>query len=218
MPSETQADRKKRTKQIIAKLRKAYPDARCALNFSNPLELLVATILSAQTTDKGVNIVTRKLFEKYKTPADYAGADTAVFEQEIKPTGFYRNKAKSVQGACREIVARFGGRVPDTMDELLTLPGVARKTANVVLGNAFGKNEGFTVDRHVLRVAARLGLSQSDKPEKMEQDLMELVPREDWTNFSHMLILHGRAICTARKPACDTCPVNKLCPSAFTVK
>lgn len=217
MPAESQADRKKRTRQIIAKLRKAYPDARCALNFSNPLELLVATILSAQTTDKGVNVVTGKLFQKYRSAADYADADTETLQQEIKPTGFFRNKAKSVQGACRQIRDRFAGRVPDTMDELLTLPGVARKTANVVLGNAFGKNEGFTVDRHVLRVAARLGLSRTDKPEKMEQELMELVPRADWTNFSHMLVLHGRAVCAARKPACDGCPINKLCPGAFKV-
>ncbi len=217
MATETDPQRQARTKKIIAALKKTYPDAHTALNFTNPLELLVATILSAQTTDKGVNVVTEKIFRKYKTAADYANADVRQFEQEIHATGFFRNKAKSVMAACRKIVQDFGGKVPDNMADLLTLPGVARKTANVVLGNAFGKNEGVAVDRHVARVAGRLGLVTSERPEKIEAELMELVPREDWCLFSHLLIDHGRATCTARKPDCEHCPVNKLCPSAFKV-
>lgn len=217
MARETQNQRHQRAGKILAILRKTYPDARCALNFSNPLELLVATILSAQTTDKGVNLVTDKLFKKYRTVRDYASADVDEFQQAIRATGFYRNKTKSVLGAARKIVDGFGGKVPDTMEGLLTLPGVARKTANVVLGNAFGKNEGVTVDRHVARVTGRLGLTANTDPVKIEQELMELIPRDDWTAFSHMLILHGRAICAARKPDCAACPLNKICPSAFKV-
>ena len=207
----------KQADEIFAILRKTYPKVRSALNFSNPLELLVATILSAQTTDKGVNEVTATLFKKYRTIDDYMNADPSEFEQDIRPTGFYRNKTRSVLGACKKIKQDFGGKVPDTMNDLLSLSGVARKTANVVLGNAFGKNEGITVDRHVLRVAGRVGLTSSDKPNIVEQDLMALTPQDDWTNVSHRLVILGRNICTARKPKCEDCPLNKLCPSAFKV-
>jgi len=217
MPKESKAQLKKRFDKILAILKKTYPGAHTALNFSNPLELLVATILSAQTTDKGVNLVTARLFRKYKTAADYAGANVETFQQEIKSTGFYRNKAKSVMAMAKLLVDQHGGRVPETMEELVALPGVARKTANVVLGNAFGKNEGICVDRHVARVAARFKLTAGDDPVQIEQDLMKLAPQHDWTLFSHMLIDHGRAICTARNPNCAGCPLNKLCPSAFKV-
>lgn len=218
MAKETQEQLKKRAGEILKILRKADPNARTALNFTNPLELLVATILSAQCTDARVNIVTPALFAKYKTPADYAAADPAVFQDEIRTTGFFRQKTKSIQAACKMIVEEHKGKVPDTMEDLLTLPGVARKTANVVLGAAFGKNEGIAVDRHVMRVAGqRLKLSSHDEPVKIEQDLMEIVPRKDWTIFSFLIINHGRRTCTARKPDCPGCPINKLCPSAFKV-
>ena len=217
MSKATNAQIQQRATQIFTILRNKYPKVRSALNFSNPLELLVATILSAQTTDKGVNEVTASLFKKYKTVDDYVSAAPAEFEKEIRPTGFYRNKTRSVLGACKKIKQDFGGAVPDNMNDLLSLPGVARKTANVVLGNAFGKNEGITVDRHVLRVGARLALTTSDKPNIVEQDLMSLAPREEWTNISHRLVLLGRNICTARKPKCAECPLNELCPSAFKV-
>ncbi|MCK4601351.1 MAG: endonuclease III [Phycisphaerae bacterium] len=215
MPKESKADRKKRAAKIIAILARKYPKVRTALKHRNPLELLVATILSAQCTDKRVNIVTRDLFKKYRTAKDYAEAPQDVFEQEIRSTGFYRNKAKSIRGAAAKIISDFGGEVPDNMDELLTLPGVARKTANVVLGDAFGKNEGVVVDTHVKRLAARLGLTRQKDPNKIENDLMPLVPRKDRTAFAHMLIYHGRETCTARKPNCPACIINKLCPSAF---
>jgi endonuclease-3 len=217
MARETQGQLRQRTGRIIALLKKRYPDARCALEYANPLELLVATILSAQCTDKRVNLVTKGLFARYKTAADYAAADPTAFQQEIKSTGFYRNKAKSILAAAARLVSDFGGAVPDTMEGLLTLPGVARKTANVVLGNAFGKNEGIVVDTHVRRLAGRLKLSPHDDPVKIERDLMELVPRPQWTLFGHLLIFHGRGICFARKPNCAACPVNRLCPSAFKV-
>ena len=219
MARESKADRKRRIAKIIAVLKKAYPDARCALDHCNPLELLVATILSAQCTDKRVNIVTKGLFARYKTVADYAAADERTFEGEIRSTGFYRNKAKSIRSAARKIVDEFGGRVPDTMDGLLSLSGVARKTANVVLGNAFGKSEGVVVDTHVIRLSGRLKLTAhpSNQGDKIEKDLMELVPREAWTLFAHLLIFHGRQVCTARKPDCAGCPINDLCPSAFKV-
>jgi endonuclease-3 len=217
MARETPAQLKKRTGRIIALLKKRYPDARCALDYTDPLELLVATILSAQCTDKRVNLVTKGLFARYKTAADYAAADPAAFQQEIRSTGFYRNKAKSILASAARLVSDFGGAVPDTMEGLLTLPGVARKTANVVLGNAFGKNEGIVVDTHVRRLAGRLKLSPHDDPVKIERDLMELVPRPQWTLFGHLLIFHGRGICFARKPDCAACPVNRLCPSAFKV-
>ena len=215
MARESQADRTKRAARIFAMLRKHYPGATTALRWSNPLELLAATVLSAQCTDERVNKVTPALFEKYRTAADYAAASQATLEQEVRTTGFFRNKAKSLRGACAIIAERHGGRVPETMEALLELPGVARKTANVVLGTAYGKNEGFVVDTHVSRLARRMGFSRQTEPAKIEQDLMSLVPRRSWTRFGHTLVLHGRAVCNARKPRCDDCPVNKLCPSAF---
>ncbi len=217
MPRENKQSRKNRTARIIGILRKRYPDARTALNFANPLELLVATILSAQCTDERVNIVTRDLFAKYRTAEDYARATQEQLEQEIRSTGFYRNKAKSIRGAAARIVEEFGGQVPDSMEALTSLPGVARKTANVVLGSAFGRNEGVVVDTHVTRLAQRLKLTarKNNQGDKIENDLMELVPRSEWSLFAHLLIFHGRRICTARKPDCPGCPVNRLCPSAF---
>jgi endonuclease-3 len=210
-------DEKKRTREIIKRLRRAYPDAKCSLNFTTPLELLVATILSAQCTDERVNLVTVELFRKYRGCADYANAPTAELEQDIRSTGFYRNKAKAIQGACRVLIEQHGGRVPDTMEELLVLPGVARKTANVVLGNAYGIASGVVVDTHVSRVTQRLKLTGHEQPEKIERDLMTLVPKQDWIDFSHLLIAHGRAICKARSPLCGACIVAEYCPSAGLV-
>jgi endonuclease III len=215
MPRESKAELRKRALKIFALLRKRYPDARCYLDHRSALELLVATILAAQCTDARVNLVTPALFRKYPTAQAFADARQEELEQEVRSTGFFRNKAKSVRGACAKIVAEFGGQVPDAMDALLSLPGVARKTANVVLGTWFGKNEGFVVDTHVLRVAPRMGLTREATPEKVERDLVELCPREDWSLMGHVLTTHGRVICNARKPKCDECPVNKLCPSAF---
>ncbi len=209
-----QSPASERIEPIIARLWRHYPDARCALDHSNPLELLVATILSAQCTDERVNQVTKSLFRKYRTALDYANADPERFEQEIRSTGFFRNKTRSILAMARALVERHGGQVPQTMEELVRLPGVGRKTANVVLGTAFGKNEGIVVDTHVQRVARRLGLTSQKDPVKVEQDLMRLVPRRHWTQFSHTLIHHGRQICQARKPKCEICPVNQLCPSA----
>ena len=203
--------------ETIARLKSAYPEARTALDWSNPLELLVATILSAQTTDVRVNAVTPNLFAKYPTAADYAGADPTELEEDIRPTGFFRNKAKSLRGMARALADDHGGEVPRTMDELVALPGVGRKTANVVLGNAFGIDEGVVVDTHVRRLSNRLGFTTQNDPEKIERDLMQTVPNRDWTVFSHLLILHGRSVCKARKPACVDCVVNDLCPSAFEV-
>ena len=203
--------------ETIARLRSAYPDARTALDWSNPLELLVATILSAQTTDVRVNSVTPDLFAKYPTAADLADADPTELEEAIRPTGFFRNKAKSLQGMARALVEDHGGEVPPTMEDLVALPGVGRKTAHVVLGNAFSIDEGVVVDTHVRRLSNRLGFTSQSDPEKIERDLIRTVPREDWTVFSHLLILHGRSICKARKPACGDCVVNDLCPSAFKV-
>jgi endonuclease-3 len=214
---ETLPQRKRRAERIVELLKRTYPGARCSLDYANPLELLVATILSAQCTDERVNTVTRELFRKYGTAEDYAKVPQEVLEQEVRSTGFFRNKAKSIRAAAARIVQAYGGKVPDTMEALLTLSGVARKTANVVLGNAFGKNEGVVVDTHVFRVAGRLRLSTAPTPPKMEQDLMPLVPREDWTLFGHLMIHHGRAICTARRPGCAACPLSRLCPSAFKV-
>ena len=208
-------EEKQRTKKIIARLRRAYPDAHCSLNYSNPLELLVATILSAQCTDERVNLVTADLFRKYRKAEDFFGVEPAELEQDIRSTGFYRNKAKAIQGACRLIVERHGGRVPNTMDELLTLPGVARKTANVVLGNAFGISSGVVVDTHVSRLSQRLGLTAHEQPEKIERDLIELVPQKDWVDFAHLMIYHGRAVCAARKPECARCVLEDLCPSSL---
>ena len=215
MPRESKADLKKRTARLISALSKLYPHAHTALRHSNPFQLLVATILSAQCTDVRVNIVTTELFKKYKTPADFAAASQKQLEAEIRSTGFFRNKAKNIRAASARIVQHFGGKTPDSMDPLLTLPGVARKTANVVLSGAFGKNDGVVVDTHVKRLAGRLALSRQKTPEKIEQDLMELVPRKHWGSVSHMLIYHGRAVCTARKPDCPGCQISKLCPSAF---
>ena len=205
---------KDRIGAIIRRLYARYPDARCALDHENPLQLLVATILSAQCTDARVNMVTKNLFRRYRTAAEYADADPAAFEQEIRSTGFFRNKTKSVLGMARALVERHGGRVPDTMEELVPLPGVGRKTANVILGTAFGKNEGVVVDTHVGRISRRLGLTKHDDPVKVEQDLMRLLPRAEWTRFSHTVILHGRNICDARKPKCEECPIAALCPSS----
>jgi len=201
---------------IIERLAAAYPEARCSLEHTDPLELLVATILSAQCTDARVNLVTKDLFRKYRSAADYASADPALFEQEIRSTGFFRNKTKSILGMAQALVERHGGRVPDTMDGLTALPGVGRKTANVVLGNAFGKNEGVVVDTHVQRISRLLRLTRQTDPVKIESDLMKVVPREYWTLFPHLLIHHGRAVCVARRPRCDACPVSDLCPSAAT--
>ena len=204
---------KSRLRQLLGILQKTYPEAHCALNFTTPLELLIATILSAQCTDKRVNMVTPVLFKKYRTAKDYANAPQAELEKAIKSTGFYRNKTKSIRAATSTIATKFGGRVPDSMDGLRELPGVGRKTANVVLGNAFGKNEGIVVDTHVIRLSQRLGLTKHKDPEKIERDLMKLVPKEHWTNWSHWLIWHGRRRCYARKPDCANCEVFRLCPS-----
>ncbi|MEJ7841172.1 MAG: endonuclease III [Rubrobacter sp.] len=201
--------------ETISRLKAAYPNARTELSWTNPLELLVATILSAQTTDVRVNLVTPNLFAKYPTAADYAGADPEELEEDIRPTGFFRNKAKSLLGMARALVEDHGGEVPRTMPELVALPGVGRKTANVVLGNAFSIDEGVVVDTHVRRLSNRLGFSTEKDPEKIERDLMEAVPRGDWTDFSHLLILHGRSTCKSRKPDCENCTLNDLCPSAF---
>jgi len=217
MPRETAAAKAARLRKIISGLQKTYPGARCELNFSNPLELLVATILSAQCTDKRVNTVTTELFKKYRLAADYANADTAEFEHDIKSTGFFRNKAKNIQACCRKIVERHGGEVPRTMEELTQLDGVGRKTANVVLGNAFGVNAGVVVDTHVARLSQRLGLTHQRDPEKIERELMQLVPQKLWTLFAHWLIWHGRRRCFARKPDCKDCEIRKLCPSAGKV-
>jgi len=199
-------------------LKTEYPDARTELVWSNPLELLVATILSAQTTDVQVNRVTEKLFSKYRTAEDYADSSLDELEENIRQTGFYRNKARSLRGMARALVEEHGGEVPSTMSELVALPGVGRKTANVVLGNAFGINEGIVVDTHVRRVSDRLGLTEGSDPAKIEQELMRLVPEGDWTIFSHLLILHGRRTCKARKPDCPNCILNDICPSAREYK
>jgi endonuclease-3 len=202
-----------RVKKIWPILKKTYPEAEIALNFRDPLELLVATILSAQCTDARVNIVTKELFKKYKSPKDWAKTDLAQIESDIKSTGFFRNKAKNIKAACSKINEQYKGKVPDTMEQLLTLPGVGRKTANCVLGDAFGI-PGITCDTHVIRLSRRLGLSENSDPVKLEFDLAEIVPEKDWTLFSHLLISHGRNICKARKPDCPNCPIAKYCPSA----
>ena len=204
---------RERVAQLVRALPKVYPDAHTELDFKNPLELLIATILSAQCTDKRVNIVTPSLFKKYRTARDYADAPQTELENAIKSTGFFRNKTKSIRTATSTIAEKFGGKVPSTMEELRELPGVGRKTANVVLGNAFGKNEGIVVDTHVIRLSQRLGLTKQKDPEKIEQDLMKLMPQEHWTNWSHWLIWHGRRRCYARKPDCSNCEIFRLCPS-----
>ena len=205
---------KKRIQSILRGLDREFPEAECELVHDDPLELLVATILSAQCTDERVNKVTPELFRRYRQPADYLKVAQEVLEEEIHSTGFYRNKAKNIQGACRMMLDKFNGRVPDTMEELLLLPGVARKTANVVLGVAYGKAEGVVVDTHVIRLSRRLGLTESDKPEVIERDLMKIIPRNRWIAFSHQMILHGRRTCNARKPLCGQCTLEKVCSSS----
>lgn len=208
-------EQKQRTLKIVRRLKKEYPDATCSLVHSNPLELLIATILSAQCTDERVNIVTADLFRKYRHAEDYVKIAPEELEGDIHSTGFFRNKAKAIQGACRMISEQYGGKVPADLDALLALPGVARKTANVVLGNAFGIASGVVVDTHVARLSERLQLSANKQPEKIERDLMALVPARDWVNFSHLLIAHGRKICKARTPLCAECVIEPLCPSSL---
>jgi endonuclease-3 len=212
MPRETAAARKERTLKICAALQRTYPNAHCELNFSNPLQLLVATILSAQCTDKRVNLVTKELFKKYRSAKDFADAPQAEIEEAVKSTGFFRNKAKNIKACCTALVEKFSGDVPRTMDELHALAGVGRKTANVVLGNVFGINVGVVVDTHVTRLSNRLGLAKGTDAVKLEQELMKLVPQADWTLFSHWLIWHGRRRCYARKPDCADCEIKNLCP------
>ena len=212
MPRENKEQKKARVTRIIAELKRAYPDAHCELKFSNPLELLIATILSAQCTDKRVNLVTADLFKKYRSAADYAAAPERELEEAIKSTGFFRNKTKSIRAATAAIVQHHKGEVPRTMDELVELGGVGRKTANVVLGNAFNVNVGVVVDTHVARLSERLGLTREKDPQKIEQQLMELVPQNQWTLFSHWLIWHGRRRCFARSPDCPGCEIRSLCP------
>jgi endonuclease-3 len=214
----TPLEEKQRTQKIIRLLKREYPEAHCSLNHSNPLELLIATILSAQCTDERVNIVTAKLFRKYRRSEDYYAVAQTELENDIRSTGFYHNKAKAIQGACRIINEQHEGRVPENLEDLLALPGVARKTANVVLGNAFNITSGIVVDTHVARLSERLRLTEHTQPEKIERDLMELVPRKDWIIFSHLLIAHGRLVCKARTPLCGECVVEPLCPSSLLKK
>jgi endonuclease-3 len=206
---------KQRVRKIIRLLKRAYPDAKCSLNHSNVFELLIATILSAQCTDARVNIVTQDLFRKYRKPEDYLKVSPKELQQDIRTTGFFRNKTKSIQGTAKVLTEQYGGEVPATIDELLELPGVARKTANVVLGNAFGIRAGVVVDTHVTRLSRRLGLTVQKQAEKIEKDLIAIVPRKEWVIFPHLLIAHGRAICKARNPLCAECVVEKLCPSSY---
>ncbi|MEM2098649.1 MAG: endonuclease III [Candidatus Bathyarchaeia archaeon] len=212
--SGVQVDLKLRVLKILELLEKEHPDAKIALHYTSPLELLIATILSAQCTDERVNMVTKILFRKYRVAEDFANADLAVLEQDIKSTGFYRNKARNIKACCRLLVEKYGSQVPRTMDELLELPGVARKTANIVLANAYGIVAGIAVDTHVRRLAQRLGLVDTDNPDKIEVELMQLVPRDKWMRFTDLLIFHGRRVCHAKKPQCAGCTLNKLCPSA----
>jgi len=207
---------KQRTAKILEILQKQYPDAKTALNFTNPLELLIATMLSAQTTDVRVNIVTQTLFKKYQTAEDYAKANTQELESDIRSTGFYHNKARNLKKCCQILIEKFRGQVPKTMSELVELPGVARKTANIVLYNAYGITAGIAVDTHVLRLSKRLGLTANSDQGKVEQDLMAIVPKEKWMPLTDLLIFHGRQVCDAKKPRCDICVLNQICPSAFT--
>ncbi len=212
---ETKSQLKERTEKIIKLLKRAHPDAKCALNHSNAFELLIATILSAQCTDERVNKVTADLFRKYRKPEAYLKVPATELQEDIRTTGFFRNKTKSIQGACKMLVEEFDGEVPQSMAELLKLPGVARKTANVVLGVAYGKSEGVVVDTHVSRLSHRLKLTRHRDARKIEKDLMEIVPRRNWIEFAHLLIFHGRRICKARRPLCEECVVEELCPSSI---
>ena len=218
MKEISDTENRKRVLEIIRLLEREYPDAKVALHYADSLELLIATILSAQTTDERVNIVTKSLFKKYRKPEDYAYADLRELEELIRSTGFYHNKAKNIKKTGEMLVERFGSQVPKTMEEILELPGVARKTANIVLQNAYGVVEGVAVDTHVRRVSARLGLTQYQDPKKIEQDLMRIVPKEKWERIADLLITLGRRICTAKKPKCEICVLNKICPSAFTFR
>jgi endonuclease-3 len=208
----TAASARQHAARVARALARAYPDARCALHHANPLELLVATMLSAQCTDKRVNEVTPALFARYRTAADYATAPEAELAEAIQSTGFFRNKARNIRRACQQLVERHGGEVPQDLESLTALPGVGRKTANVVLGTAFGEATGVVVDTHVARLARRLGLTRQRTPERIERDLMAVLPKREWIDFSHRMIQHGRRICTARKPKCDICPLARLCP------
>jgi endonuclease-3 len=212
---ESMEELKVRVRDVIRRLKRAYPDAKCSLNHSNPFELLIATILSAQCTDERVNIVTADLFRKYKKPEDYLKVSPRELEKDIQSTGFFRNKTKSIQGTSKLLTEQYGGVVPHTMEELLELPGVARKTANVVLGNAFEIKAGVVVDTHVTRLSHRLDFTQAKTAEKIEEDLIQIVPKKDWVMFPHLMIAHGRKICKARNPLCDQCPVERQCPSSF---
>ena len=210
-------DKKAFIKEILKRLKKIHPDAKIALHYKTPIELLVSTILSAQCTDVRVNIVTKDLFKKYRTPKDFASANLKEFEEEIRSTGFYHNKAKNIIAAANKIVKDYNEAVPDSMEKLITLPGVARKTANVVLQGAFGKSEGIVIDTHVFRVTQRLGVSKEKQPEKMESELIKIVPEEQWRVYGDLLIFHGRRVCMARKPNCTGCILNDICPSSFKV-
>lgn len=209
-------DPQQRALKVIELLEKEYPNAKTALNYTNQLELLIATMLSAQTTDERVNIVTEPLFKKYKTPEDYANADLKALEQDVRSTGFYHNKASNLKKSCQMLVEKYNSQVPKTMNQLIELPGVARKTANIVLFNAYGTIEGIAVDTHVRRLSQRLGLTDQNDPAKIEQELMKIVPKENWMRLTDLLIFHGRQVCTAKKPKCEICLLNKICPSAFT--
>ena len=217
METKTEQNKKITVLTIIELLEKEYPTAKTALDYTTPLEILVATILSAQCTDKQVNIVTKSLFTKYKSPEDYANADLTTLEQDIRSTGFYRNKAKNIKNAGQMLVEKFGSKVPKTMEELLELPGVARKTANIVLSNAYGIIEGIAVDTHVRRLSQRLGLTENTDPNKIEIDLIKVVPKKEWKRITNLLIFHGRNVCIARKPKCSACVLKEICPSAFKV-
>jgi endonuclease-3 len=215
METETELDKRTRVLKIIELLEMEYPQAKTALHYTSPLEILVATMLSAQCTDKRVNIVTKSLFKKYRIAEDYANADLAELEEAVRSTGFYKNKAKNIKRSGRMLVEKFNSQVPRTMDELLELPGVARKTANIVLSNAYGIIEGIAVDTHVRRLSKRLGLTENKNPDKIEADLMLIVPKSHWKRITDLLIFHGRNVCMARKPKCNLCSLNKMCPSAF---
>jgi endonuclease-3 len=215
METKTEPEKRTRVLKIIELLEKEYPKAKTALHYTSPLEILIATILSAQCTDKRVNIVTKSLFKKYRTAEDYANADLAELEEAVRSTGFYRNKAKNIKRSGRMLVEKFDSQVPETMNELLELPGVARKTANILLSNAYGVIEGIAVDTHVRRLSKRLGLTENKNPNKIEADLMLIVPKSHWKRITDLLIFHGRNVCMARKPKCSSCSLNQLCPSAF---